>query len=435
LVTVLQGIKSHVSPSTKVLYARGCDVNTTDTSGFEAAIETAKQADAVVLVVGDSSQGKSTTGENVDGATLEIPGVQRDLIKRVQAVGKPVVLVLVNGKPFTLAWESQNIPAILETWYPGEEGGDATADLIFGDRNPSGRLPMTFPRHVGQLPLRYDYLPSGRNYHYYDMPFTPQYSFGFGLSYTTFKYSNLATKVNADGSVTVSADVENTGDRDGDEVAQLYLTDVTSSVITPVIEQKGFHRLTLKKGQKQKVTFELTPYQLSFLDANMERVVEPGQFRVHIGGVSPEPPSGSDHHKTRIGFSNPSEGVSGAFDIGKKYKAEFDCTLAAPAKADTGKPFETLITITNSGNLLDVAVVKLYADKLLDTHHFEIPPMSSRIYKFDTALSKAGQQNLTIILGEEIVSRPITVSKSQSSLTLANIQTKLMPGNSKSERE
>ena len=147
--------------------------------------------------MGDNSGGyktEATTGENNDGATLEIPGAQRELIKQIQATGKPIVLVLVNGKPFTLAWESENIPAILETWYPGEEGGDATADLIFGDRNPSGRLPITFPRSVGQLPLRYDYLPSGRNYDYYDMPFTPQYRFGYGLSYTTFKSIQILSR-------------------------------------------------------------------------------------------------------------------------------------------------------------------------------------------------------------------------------------------------
>jgi beta-glucosidase len=432
LVTVLQAVKAHVGPETKVLYAKGCDTHSSDASDtIKSAVEVARQADTVILVVGDHSypdREKSTTGENNDGATLEIPGAQRELIKQIQSTGKPVVLVLVNGKPFTLAWEAKAIPVILETWYPGEEGGNAIADIIFGDRNPSGRLPITFPRSVGQLPLHYNYLPSGRGYDYYDMPFRPLYRFGYGLSYTSFKYSNLATRVNDDGTMTVLADIENTGDRDGDEVAQLYITDLTTSVITPVIELKGIKRVPLKKGEQKTVTFELTPYQLSFLDADMNRVVEPGRFRVHVGGASPEPPGGGDHHKTRIGFNNPSEGVSGAFDINKGFGADFSCSLAAPSKAETGKPFETVITITNGGNLLDVAIVRLYGDVLLDSHHFEIPPKSSRVYKFNATLTKAGPQNLSVILGEKVVSHPITVSKSRDSLALTDIQTKIDAG-------
>ncbi len=260
----------------------------------------------MILVVGDNSTkeaGSSTTGENVDGATLEIPGAQRQLIKAICATGKPVVLVLVNGKPFTLSWEAAHVDGILETWYPGEEGGNATADLLFGDRNPSGRLPVTLPRSVGQLPLNYDYLPSGRNYDYYDMPFSPLYRFGYGLSYTTFKYGNLKTTSGPGepGFVTITADVTNTGDRDGDEVAELYLTDVETSVITPVISLKGIEHLFLKKGETKQVSFELTPYQLSLLNEDMVRVVEPGTFRVHVGGVSPAPPGGSERTADRTG--------------------------------------------------------------------------------------------------------------------------------------
>ncbi len=411
LVTVLQGVKSHVSSDTKVLYARGCDYLSSDTSKFDEAVSLAKQADAVILVVGDNSHGKSTTGENNDGATLEIPGVQRDLIKAVQAAGKPVVLVLVNGKPFTLAWEARNIPAILETWYPGEEGGNATADLIFGDRNPSGRLPITFPRNVGQLPLRYNYLPTGRNYSYYDMPFTPLYRFGYGLSYTTFKYSNLATASHDDGTVTVSADVENTGDRDGDEVAQLYVTALRTSVITPVIELKGAHRVALKKGEKKTVTFDLTPYQISLLDADMARVVEPGTFRVHVGGVSPEPPTGGDHHKDRIGFKDAALGVSGEFAVAKKYQADFAVTLKAPAKAHQDEVFLATVTVKNEGNLLDVAEIKVYGATLLDTYRFEITPGATRTNTFNVALGQQGAQNLTVVVGKKVIAQGIKVAK------------------------
>ncbi len=411
LVTVLQGVKSHVSPETKVLYARGCDYLSKDTSQIAAAVEIARQADAVILVVGDSSRDKATSGENNDGATLEIPGVQRELIKAVQAAGKPVVLVLVNGKPFTLAWEAENIPAILETWYPGEEGGDATADLIFGDRNPSGRLPITFPRSVGQLPLRYDYLPAGRNYSYYDMPSTPLYRFGYGLSYTSFKFSNLTIMSHGDGEVTVSADVENTGGRDGDEVAQLYLTDICTSVITPVMELKGIHRVSLKKGEKQTVTFGLTPYQLSLLNADMARVVEPGTFRVHVGGASPEPPSGGDHHKDRVAFTDPAQGVSGEFKVSQKYQADFTCELNLPDSVHKDEVFPAILTVKNQGSLLDVAEVRIYGDVLLATRRFEIAPGETRTYTFKVALSEIGLQTLTTIAGQKAIFHVVQVSK------------------------
>jgi beta-glucosidase len=413
LVSVLQGVKSHVSPGTKVLYAKGCDVLSTDASGIAPAVEIANQADAVILVVGDHSypdREKATTGENNDGATLEIPGLQRDLIKQVEATGKPVVLVLVNGKPFTLAWEAEHVPAILETWYAGEEGGNAAADIIFGDRNPSGRLPITFPRNVGQLPLHYNYLPSGRKFDYYDMPFTPLYRFGYGLSYTTYKYSDLATKLNDDGSVTVTASVENTGDRDGSEVAQLYVTDLLTSVITPVIELKGVQRLTLKKGEKRAVSFNLTPYQLSFLDGTMQRVIEPATFRVHVGGASPEAPTGGDGHKSKIGFHDPSQGVTGEFQIAQRFQADFACDLTAPAIAHPGETFPVTVSIKNHGNLLDVAAVKLYGDSLLDSHRFEIMPGESRTHTFTVSLDKTGTQTLTVILGNKAIAQSIQIS-------------------------
>jgi beta-glucosidase len=415
LVTVLQAVHSHVSAGTKVLYAQGCDVLSADASGFSNAVEVAKQADAVILVVGDSCGGKgikATSGENVDGATLEIPGVQRELIKQIQGTGKPVVLVLVNGKPFTLAWEAKNVPAILETWYSGEAGGDATADIIFGDRNPSGRLPITFPRNVGQLPLRYNYMPSGRNYDYYDMPFSPLYRFGYGLSYTTFKYSNLTTTMNKDsGVVTVSADVENTGDRDGDEVAQLYVTDVYTSVITPVIEMKGFSRVSLKAGEKKTVSFDLTPYQLSLLNADMVRVVEPGKFRVHVGGASPEPPSGSNEHKTKIGFKDAAKGVSGEFEMAQKYAADFVYDLKAPDEAHSGESFPVTVTVKNQGNLLDVAEVKVYGAGM-ESHRHEIGPGETKTYSFNVTFSQSGSQNLVAVLGEKAMTREVKVSAS-----------------------
>ena len=426
IISVLEGVKNHVSPSTKVLYAQGCTQLDMDTTGFAEAVNIAKQADAVILVVGDNSNRhengnkKSTTGENVDGATLEIPGVQRQLIKAVEATGKPVVLVLVNGKPFTLTWEDENIESILETWYPGEEGGNATADIIFGDENPSGRLPISFPRHPGQLPLWYNYETSGRNYDYYDMPFTPLYRFGHGLSYTTFRYSNLkaTTKSGDPGFVTVSVDIENTGKRPGEEVAQLYITDLVASVNTAVIDLKGFKRVFLKPGEKKTVTFELNPYLLSLLNPDMKRVLEAGKFRMHVGGVCPEPPKGSTEHKQKIGFKDPSQGISGEFTVDKDYKADFEYTVSAPKSVKGGESFKVVVKVKNSGNLLDIADVKLYGNSFLDDRRAEIEAGETKEMVFDVQMYASGNQTLTVILDDQIKSVPLKVSKVPAKLVL-----------------
>src|SRR5882757_7361719 len=390
LITVLQGIRSHVGPNTQVLYAPGLATPlSTDTSKFDDAIAIAKKADVVVLVVGDNSHpggGEQTTGENRDGATLDFPGAQRGLIKAIAAAGMPVVLVIVNGKPFTLDWEAGHIPGILVTWYPGEEGGDATADLLFGDRNPSGRLPITWPRSSGQLPLTYDYHPSGRGYDYYDMPFAPQYRFGYGLSYTQFKYSNLriTPRENDPGFVTVSANVQNVGNRDGDEVAQLYLTDEIASVSTPVIELQGIRRVSLKAGETGRVTFELTPYQLSLLDVNMVRRVEPGRFRVHVGGLSPDVPKDiNQDRKAKIGFYDSQDGVSGELTEPKPYSAHFVYALNTPEKAESGQSFVSTVTVKNDGDLTDVTEAKLYDSVELASWSFELKPGEEKTHIFE----------------------------------------------------
>ena len=415
LVTVLQGIRSHVSRGTSVLYAKGCDVLSMDSSGFPAAVNAASRADVVVVAVGGHS------GENVDGATLEIPGVQRRLIRRIAETGKPVVLVMENGKPFVLTWESEHLAGILETWYPGEEGGDAVADILFGEANPSGRLPVTFPRHVGQLPLRYDYMPSGRNYDYYDMPYSPLYRFGYGLSYTTFSYSNLQTAFSGD-TVLVSADIENTGSRAGDEVAQLYLTDMVTSVITPVISLKGFQRVHLDKGEKKTVFFRLTPYQLSLLDASMDRVVEPGRFRVHVGGVSPAPPSGNTEHKLKIGFKDAREGVSGEFDLKTGYKAVFVSSIQAPSSTAVrgGVAFPVTVRVANQGTITDVADIKIYGETLLDDYRSEIDPGGAVEHTFNITIYRSGQQNITVIVGKKLLTLSVNVMQSPARLTLDN---------------
>jgi beta-glucosidase len=425
-VTVLQGIRSHAGPGTNVLYAPGLATPvSSDTSKFAEAVDAAKKADVAVVVVGDESHnggGEQTTGENKDGATLEFPGAQRDLIKAIYATGTPVVLVIVNGKPFTLAWEAEHIPGILVTWYPGEDGGNATAELLFGDKNPSGHLPITWPRSPAQLPLNYDYHPSGRRYSYYDMPFTPQYRFGFGLSYTHFLYSNLHITPKADdpGFVTVTADVQNAGTRAGDEVAQLYVTDEVASVSTPVIELKGMQRLALKAGETGTVKFELTPYQLSVLDEEMVRRVEPGTFRVHVGNVSPDVQSNiTEDRKEQIGFFDPAEGISGEFNEPKAYSAHFSFTLQAPNKPENGRPFAAKVTVKNDGNLTDVTEAKLYDSVALGSWHFELKPGEEQSHLFHVAVYKSGQ--LTLLGANQIVSMPLEVVESPARLEFKNV--------------
>jgi beta-glucosidase len=413
LSTVLQGIRSHVGPGTKVIFAPGLDSPVSiDTSKFAAAEAAAKQAQVAIVVVGDSSSGRrSTSGENLDGATLELPGAQRQLIRAIAATGTPVVLVVVNGKTFTLPWEADHIPAILATWYPGEEGGDATADLLFGDKNPSGRLPLTWPRNPGQLPLNYDYLPSGRRYDYYDMPFTPQWRFGYGLSYTQFRYSNLQISPQSSdpGSVTITADVQNTGARDGDEVSQLYVTEMTSSVVTPIVKLEGIQRISLKAGETKTVTFHLEPYQLSLLDAKMVRRVEPGEFRIHVGGVCPDVPNGVvDERKMKVGFSSPQEGISGEFTEPKEYRARFVYTLDAPGKVPNGQSFPAAVTVKNDGNLTDVTEVRLYAGSEIGSWSFELKPGEEKAYTFTAAVHMAG--NLTLVAGAQAVTRVVVLA-------------------------
>lgn len=412
LKTVLDGIRSHVSPQTKVLYVAGLSSPvSTDTSGFAEAEQAAKQAGVAVVVVGDNSHpggGKDTTGENNDGATLDLPGAQRALVRAIQETGTPVVLVLVNGRPLTLGWEAEHIPAILATWYPGEAGGDATADLLFGDQNPSGRLPVSWPRSPGQLPLNYDYLPSGRRYDYYDMPFAPQWRFGFGMSYTQFSYSNLriTPKAGDSGFVTVSADVQNVGSRDGDEVCQLYMTDTIASVLTPVIELEGVHRISLRAGEQKTVSFQLTPYQLSLLDANMVRRVEPGEFRIHVGGTSPDVPREVvDDRKKKIGFTDPLEGVSGSFTEPTAYSARFAYTLDAPNAVQSGQSFPVTVTVRNEGNLTDVTEARLFDGSQLGSWSFEVPPGETKTHTFHVTVTHSGQ--LALVAGTQLVTRAI----------------------------
>lgn len=290
-VTLLAGIKSKVSPQTKVMYAKGSEINNDSTEGFDQAVRIAQEADAVIIAVGESAE---MSGEAASRSTLDLPGRQLDLVKAVRATGKPVVVVLMNGRPLSINWIAENVPSILETWFAGTQAGNAIADVLFGDVNPGGKLPVTFPRSVGQVPLYYNHKNTGRppdannkyTSKYLDLPWTPLFPFGYGLSYTQFKFSNLqlsAQRIRPDGSLKVTVELENVGQRGGDEVVQLYVRDVSASVTRPVKELKGFQRITLQPGEKKRVEFTLGPEQLGLYDRNMKFVVEPGEFRVMVG--------------------------------------------------------------------------------------------------------------------------------------------------------
>ncbi len=295
VVTVLQGIKAKV-PGTAVLYAQGSGIEDTSTAGFAAAVTAARQAKVAILVLGERGD---MSGEAASRSSLGLPGVQQQLLEAVAATRTPVVLVLMNGRPLILEWAADHVPAIVETWFLGVEAGNATADVLFGDVDPSGRLPVTFPRVLGQVPLYYNHRNTGRppdvnnkfSSKYIDVPVTPRYPFGFGLSYTTFAYSNLklsAARARASDSITATVAVANTGNREGTEVVQLYVRDEVASVSRPVRELKAFRRVTLKPGESRSVDLRIALKDLWFYGLDMKPVVEPGTFRVFVGANSAE---------------------------------------------------------------------------------------------------------------------------------------------------
>ncbi|MEJ2605241.1 MAG: glycoside hydrolase family 3 N-terminal domain-containing protein [Anaerolineales bacterium] len=293
--SILEGIQALVSPETEVRYARGCDNLDPDTSGLPEALEAAKDADAVILVLGDRSgmTPLCTSGETRDSADLLLPGVQRDLAEAILENGQQVVVVLVNGRPYAIPRIAENANAILEAWLPGEEGGPAVADVLFGDFNPGGKLPITFPRSVGQLPLFYNRKLSGTRSHWYgdyvSETTDPLYPFGHGLSYTSFVYSNLSiskAQVKAGEVLDISLHVKNTGPLDGDEVIQLYVHDEYASTPRPVKELKGYVRQNLKSGEEKKVIFHLQADQLAFYDNDLQLVLESGPVQIMLGSSS-----------------------------------------------------------------------------------------------------------------------------------------------------
>jgi beta-glucosidase len=275
-VSLLDGIRT-TAPQATVTVDPGKDIS--------AAVAAARQADTVILALGEW---QGISGEGFDRSNLDLPGNQEQLLEAVAGTGKPVVLILENGRPLTIGWAAQHVPAILEAWYPGEFGGQAIAETLFGDNNPAGRLTITFPRSVGQLPDFYNSDPS-RIHKYVDDDGKPLFPFGFGLSYATFRYDHLAVQPPAAGSseaIQVTVDITNTGDRDGDEVAQLYFRENVSSVETPARSLAGFSRIHLRSQENKTVTFEIPQSQLAVWNTEGKWVVEPGQFTVWAGGSS-----------------------------------------------------------------------------------------------------------------------------------------------------
>lgn len=309
-VSILQGIKDRVGPEVKVLYAQGCQITdapegwrgwyqndvhlidpATQTANIHAAVEAARQADVAILVVGENeSTNREAWAENHlgDRDSLDLLGAQNELVKEVVETGKPVVVFLINGRPLSINYIAGHVPAILEGWYLGQEGGTAAAQVLFGDVNPGGKLPITFPHSVGDLPDFYNHKPSDdRTYAFSTRK--PLFPFGFGLSYTTFKFGNLRVEpqqIETGGTATASVDITNTGSREGDEVAEMYLHEQVASVTRPVMALHGFERITLKPGETRTVKFPINPGMLKLWNADMHHVVEPGVFDVMVGPSS-----------------------------------------------------------------------------------------------------------------------------------------------------
>ena len=290
-VPVLDGVRRAVSPRTTVTYAAGAGPTSNDTTGIAEAVRVARAADAVVLVVGETAD---MSAEAESRSTLDLPGAQQQLADALHATGKPIVVVLMNGRPLSIERLQETMPAILETWFLGVEAGNGIADVLFGDANPGGKMPVTTPRVVGQVPIYYDHKNTGRppdaavkwTSKYWDIPFTPLYPFGFGLSYTTFTIGAprlSATSIGASDSLRVAVDVANTGTRAGDEVVQLYVRDDVGSVTRPVMQLRRFERLTLAPGERRTLNFTLSVKDLAFYDLAMRRVAEPGTFHVYVG--------------------------------------------------------------------------------------------------------------------------------------------------------
>ncbi|WP_374365153.1 beta-glucosidase BglX [Cloacibacterium sp.] len=296
IITQFDGIKAQLDKNSELLFAQGCNVNDKDTSLFAEAVEIAKKADVVIMTLGE---GHAMSGEAKSRSNIHFSGVQEDLLKEIAKTGKPIVLLINAGRPLVFDWASENIPTIAYTWWLGTEAGNSIADVLFGKVNPGGKLPMTFPRTEGQIPIYYNHYNTGRpaknntdrNYvsAYIDLDNDPAYPFGFGLSYTSFKYSDFnlsSTELQGNQTLNASIKVTNSGNYDGEEVVQLYIRDLVGKVVRPVKELKGFQKLYLKKGESKTVSFNISPEDLKFYDEDLNYDWEAGEFDIMIGTSS-----------------------------------------------------------------------------------------------------------------------------------------------------
>jgi beta-glucosidase len=308
-VSVLEAIRARMGPAT--LYSKGVDISSDSTEGIAVAVEVARQADVVLLVLGESAD---MSGEAASRSSLDLPGQQHKLLEAVAAAGKPTVLVLMSGRPLTISWAVERAAGILEAWFPGVEGGNAIADIIFGDVNPTGRLPVTFPRAAGQVPIYYSHLNTGRppdadpKYHtgYLDLPASPLYPFGYGLSYSKFAFGNLraGAQLRAQEDFQVSVDVANTSTRAGEELVQMYIREPISSIARPVLELKQFAWVALQPGETRQVTFAIKRAELASLQPGMRYAVTPGTYRVAVG------PNSAELLETRFEVSNAKDSLA-----------------------------------------------------------------------------------------------------------------------------
>jgi beta-glucosidase len=296
IVSQWQGIQNKLGSSTKLLYAQGCGIEDTSRAGFAEAIAMAQQADVVIMSIGER---RDMSGEAKSRSNIHLPGVQEELVKAIQATGKPVVVMINAGRPLVFNWTSEHVPAILYTWWLGSEAGNAIADVLFGDYNPSGKLPISFPRTEGQIPIYYSHFNTGRpalndsdrfyRSAYNDLSIYPQYEFGYGLSYTKFSYSGLklsAGKMKNSGKITVSCSITNSGKAAGEEVVQLYLRDRVAQPVRPVKELKDFKKILLQPGETKVVQFIIDREKLSFYNEKLQWITQPGQFDLMIGSSS-----------------------------------------------------------------------------------------------------------------------------------------------------
>ncbi|WP_295677211.1 glycoside hydrolase family 3 N-terminal domain-containing protein [uncultured Mucilaginibacter sp.] len=295
IVSLYEGMQQ-AAPNTSLLYAKGCDITDTSKAGFDEAYKTAMQAEVVVMAMGERPD---MTGEAKSRSNIHLPGVQEELIQKIMATGKPVVVLLMSGRPMVFNWTADHVPAILYTWWLGNQAGTAMADILFGKYNPGAKLPITFPRTEGQIPIYYNHLNTGRPAHgdndvnytsaYIDLPNSPKFAFGHGLSYTTFNYSNLKLSkksMQKDGAITVTFDLQNTGKYAGEEVAQFYLRDLVSQPVRPIKELKGFEKVSLQPGETKTITLTINKQKLSFYNDQLQWITQPGDFRLMIGSAS-----------------------------------------------------------------------------------------------------------------------------------------------------